>query len=168
MRDDDGDDHAATSDCPTSSTTTSAQPTQPRTATVPDLSGQKLADAAETLGQAGIYPNVVYIPSDEGIGTVLEQSKPAGTQVDRGTYVRINVAQGAEPGPPTAVPDVRGQKRADAIEALGGAGFEVKVVERPLPAAKPNDTVVDEQPSRGTKIPRGALVILLVGLHRQG
>lgn len=150
----------------TTGTTTAAPPPKPSpTVTVPDVAGQELADAATAFGDAGVFPNVVYIPSDEPIGTVLEQAKPAGTTVNRGTYVRLNVAEGPDPQPATAIPSVKGKPRRDAMRTLSTAGFEVKVLEQTVSSDRPDDTAVAQQPYAGTRIPRGSLVILIVGMH---
>ncbi|MGZ4353666.1 MAG: PASTA domain-containing protein [Gaiellaceae bacterium] len=143
-------------------TTTSAPPAHPSTATVPDVTNGALADAADALAQAGPFPNVAYVPGTEPLGTVLEQAKQAGTTTPWGGYVRVNVSKGPQPPANATVPDLSGRPRADAMQALSSAGFEVKVLwKQAAPGAK-NDVVLDEQPSRGTQAPRGALVILIV------
>ncbi|HEY6016904.1 MAG TPA: PASTA domain-containing protein [Gaiellaceae bacterium] len=143
-------------------TTTSAAPTHPSTAAVPDVTNGALADAADALAQAGLFPNVAYVPGTEPLGTVLEQAKQAGTTVPWGSYVRVNVSKGSPPPANATVPDLAGRPRADAMQALSSAGFEVKVLwKQAAPGAK-NDVVLDEQPGRNTQAPRGALVILIV------
>lgn len=149
----------------TTVTTAAPQAKPSPTVTVPDVTGRELADAATTFGHAGVFPNVVYVPSDEPIGTVLEQAKPAGTTVRRGTYVRLNVAEGPDPRPPAAIPSVRGKPRRDAMRTLSAAGFEVKVLEQTVSSDRPDDTAIAQQPYAGTQIPRGSLVILIVGMH---
>ena len=151
----------------TAETTTTATTTapQPATAEVPDVTGQFLADAADAFASAGIYPDVAYVPSDERPGTVVAQTKDAGTTVKRLSYVRINVAEGPDPEPDATVPNVKGMTRDDARSKLADAGFEVKVLERPVASSTPADHAVGEQPSGGSKIPGGATVVLIVGAH---
>jgi serine/threonine-protein kinase len=153
---------AATQTTTTAQTTTSARPAHPSTATVPDVRGGALADAADALAQAGLFPNVAYVPGSEPLGTVLEQAKPAGTTTQWGGYVRVNVSKGTPPPANATVPDLTGRPRADAMQALSSAGFESKVLWKPAAPGAKNDVVLDEQPSRGTQAPRGALVILIV------
>ena len=105
------------------------------------------------------------MPSDESPGTVVAQTKGPGTTVERGGYVRVNVAEGPDPEPDATVPGVKGATRDDARSRLADAGFEVKVVERPVASSTPADHVVGEQPSGGSRIPGGATVVLIVGKH---
>lgn len=151
---------AATTTAAQPKTTTSAAPSHPSTATVPNVTGQLLADAADALAGAGVYPNVVYIPGSDPIGTVEQQAKSAGTTVPWGSYVRINVSKGPNPAPDTQVPDVTQKTRTQAMQTLSNAGFQTKVEWKPVAPNVPNDVVLDEQPS--STAPRGALVILLV------
>ncbi|HSP73464.1 MAG TPA: PASTA domain-containing protein [Gaiellaceae bacterium] len=146
----------------TPKTTTSAPPAHPSTATVPDVTNGTLADAADALAQAGLFPNVAYVPGTDPLGTVLEQAKQAGTTTQWGGYVRVNVSKGSEPPANATVPDLSGRPRADGMQALSSAGFEVKVLWKQVASSVKNDIVLDEQPSRGTQAPRGALVILIV------
>ena len=44
-------------------------------------------------GAAGLAANVVSVPSDQPIGTVVAQT-PTGGQADRGSNVRLNVSSG--------------------------------------------------------------------------
>ena len=44
-------------------------------------------------GQQGLAANVVSVPSDQPIGTVVAQT-PTGGQADRGSRVRLNVSSG--------------------------------------------------------------------------
>lgn len=152
----------ATTTTTAAKTTTSAPPSHPSTATVPDVTNGALADAADALAQTGLFPNVAYVPGSEPLGTVLEQAKQPGTTTQWGGYVRVNVSKGPQPPANATVPDLSGRPRADAMQALSSAGFEVKVLWKPAAPGAKNDVVLDEQPGRNTQAPRGALVILIV------
>lgn len=60
---------------------------------VPDVVGTTSSEATATLRDAGLEANVVSVPSDEAAGTVIAQNPAAGTSVNAGSAVRLNVAQ---------------------------------------------------------------------------
>jgi beta-lactam-binding protein with PASTA domain len=62
---------------------------------VPDVTGQSQQDAASALQQAGLAAHTVDVPSSRPAGTVVAQSPSAGTKVQQGSTVRLNVATSA-------------------------------------------------------------------------
>ena len=82
-------------------TTTASTTTAPTTETavvavsVPDVVGTTSSEATKTLGDAGFEVNVVAVPSDQPSGQVVAQSPSAGSEADKGSTVRLNVAQKA-------------------------------------------------------------------------
>ena len=60
---------------------------------VPSVVGLQQADASAQVKAAGLTANVVSVPSQEPVGTVVAQN-PTGGQADRGSTVRLNVSQG--------------------------------------------------------------------------
>jgi serine/threonine-protein kinase len=141
----------------TESTTTTAPP---EPATVPDVVGQELADAAEAFGDEGLKVAVRYVPSGEQFGTVVAQAQDPGTELKRGDTVQINVSPGSEPPPNAKVPGVAGQKQDDARKALERAQFEVLAIE--LDGGR-KEIVSSQTPPGNASVPRGSLVILYVG-----
>ena len=126
-------DSTTTSDTTTSDTTTSAT-TQATTAVattqVPDLVGAQSDEAQETLREAGLRANVQTVPSAQPGGTVVAQNPAAGTEVDEGSAVRLNVsAGGTPPAPPepATVPDVVGLEQTEAVRSLQQAGLKSSV-----------------------------------------
>jgi eukaryotic-like serine/threonine-protein kinase len=149
-----------TTTTPTTTTTTTTPQSQP--ATVPDVVGQELADAARAFADQGLKVSLRYVPSNEATGRVVAQAQPAGTQRRRGDTVQLNVSIGAQPAAAAAVPDVVGQRNAQARQALESAGFEVLALK--LDGAVRNESIVASQsPAAGVSIPRGSLVILYAG-----
>lgn len=67
---------------------------------VPDVRGRSRADAVNILQQRGLNVNVVNVASQQPAGTVVAQGPPAGSKVQQGGTVRINVARSA-PKPAT-------------------------------------------------------------------
>ena len=60
---------------------------------VPSVVGLAQADATAQVKAAGLVANVVSVPSDQPVGTVVAQN-PTGGQADRGSNVRLNVSSG--------------------------------------------------------------------------
>ena len=145
-------------------TTTAPAPTPPRPATVPDVVGQELADAARAFGDEGLKVSVKPVPSNEARGTVIAQAQPAGTERKRGDTVQVNVAIGANPPANAAVPDVAGLPQQEARDRLEAAGFEVLAIELETADRSREGRVLSHTPSGGAQIANGSLVILYVGI----
>ena len=146
---------------PPPGTTTEAPPPAPSPATVPDAVGDELADAASAFGAEGLKLAVDYVPSSEAQGRVVAQAQPAGTELERGDTVQLNVSVGSEPAATASVPDVTGRRLDEARQALEQAGFEVLAVNRlGGPRVRNSATVGSQTPAAGASIPGGSLVIL--------
>ncbi len=141
----------------TSGTTTAAAP-QP--ATVPDVVGQELADAARAFGDQGLKASLQYVPSQEAAGRVVAQAQPAGTARKRGDTVQLNVSVGAEPQPAATVPDVAGDRLQQGRQTLVQAGFEVLALNLQGDPVRNESTVSSQAPAGAASIPRGSLVLL--------
>ena len=155
-------DSTTTSDTTTSDTTTSAT-TQATTAVattqVPDLVGAQSAEAQETLREAGLRANVQTVPSAQPGGTVVAQNPAAGTEVDEGSAVRLNVsAGGTPPAPPepATVPDVVGLEQTEAVRSLQQAGLKASV--QLVPSQEPEALVVAQAREPGASLERGDTV----------
>ena len=151
---------ATTAPPPATTAPTTTAPAQP--ATVPDVVGKELADAAKEFATEGLKVAVQYVPSDEAAGRVIAQAQPAGTERKRGDTVQLNVSVGAQPAADVAVPDVVEQRLDAGRRALQSAGFEVLALN--LNGAVRNESPIGAQtPKGGASVPRGSLVILYVG-----
>jgi serine/threonine-protein kinase len=145
----------------TTTTTTTTTTTAPRQVTVPNVVGQQQAAAQKRLNKAGLGVRVNYVASQKPEGQVVDQSPAAGTSVKKGSKVRIAVSLG--PGATTApVPDVIGQDQQTATNTLQNAGFQVQVIMVAPTDPSQSGTVVDEQPSGGTRAPTGSTVTIYV------
>jgi serine/threonine-protein kinase len=60
---------------------------------VPNVVGMTRGQAEAELSTARLEANVVQVPSDEPVGTVVAQN-PVGGQVQQGTAIRLNVSAG--------------------------------------------------------------------------
>jgi eukaryotic-like serine/threonine-protein kinase len=129
-------------------------------ATVPELGPSTLTGAAERLSEAGLRIAVKYVPSDDPAGRVIGQSRPAGTELQRGDAVSVNVSTGPNPATNVTVPDATEMTVAEGRAALEQAGFEVATIKVP---AVTQDVVVSHSPAAADRVPRGSLVILYAG-----
>ena len=129
-------------------------------ATVPDVAEADVTDAAQQLADEGLRVAVKYVPSNEPRGRVIGQSRPPGTELQRGEAVSLNVSVGPSPPSNVTVPDAAEQTEADGRAALERAGFEVLTINVP---AVTDDIVVSQSPSAADRVPRGSLVILYAG-----
>lgn len=146
----------------TSTTTTTTTPAS-KTVRVPSVVGLQQSAAQRRLHSAGLTSRVVYVASPKPAGQVIDQGPSAGTQVKRGSRVRIDVSLGSNPGPTTTVPDVVGQDQQTATTTLQNAGFSVQTITVPVTDPSQAGTVVDEQPGGGSKAPQGSQVTIYVG-----
>jgi beta-lactam-binding protein with PASTA domain len=76
----------------------------PKARPVPDVVGQTLADALQTLRAAELESRIVRVPGDEPAGQVLAQHPSATAKAAAGAVIRLNVSDGAKPKPTTTPP----------------------------------------------------------------
>ena len=144
-----------------SATTTQPSTPTPASATVPDVVGQELAAGARSFGAEGLKVTVRYVPSQEAQGTIIAQARPAGTELQSGDTVQVNVSKGATPEADASVPDVNGLRGPAARVRLDEAGFEALTITQGE-SGSPARTVLSQTPEGGASVPRGSLVILYV------
>jgi beta-lactam-binding protein with PASTA domain len=150
----------------TTTTTTAPAPTTTgaaATAKVPNVVGQSQAAAQRHLHAAGFRVRTVYVASTQPQGTVVAQHPAPGASLRRDSRVRINVSNGPNAKPTTAVPDVSGEDEATARADLQAAGFRVSVVDQPTSDENEDGLVLDQDPPAGTQVPAGSLVTIYVG-----
>jgi serine/threonine-protein kinase len=127
------------------------------TVTVPDVRGQRIADAVTTLSRLGLEAQVVEVNSSSPSGTVTGQAPAPDEVVVSGATVRINVSAGPKQ---VAVPSVTGLYYETAAAQLQAAGFAV--ARRDIDSDLPADTVVTQDPAGNTTATKGATVTLSV------
>ena len=131
--------------------------TGPPRSTVPDLRGKQETDAVAALTQLHLRPDIHNVPSDKAAGEVLAQDPPAGTKLQVGKRVRINVSKGPQP---IAVPSVINLPIEQASSTLQAAGFQVTT--RFVDNNQPANTVIDQSPSAGGSAAKNSIVSLTV------
>ncbi len=128
----------------------------PEPVAVPDVRGESLEDASETLTAAGLKLTTVEAYSDTvPRGDVITTSPPAGIGAHKGETVRLTVSRGPQL---FVVPGVVDLPVAVAEARLQAAGFEVSVRTVPLGPGR----VLAQSPSAGSRHPKGTTVMLSV------
>ena len=130
------------------------------TAKVPDLIGDQLTDAEQTLKDLGLLSEPVYATSEEhSVNTVMMQSYPADTVVHKGDTVFLTVSSG-----PAALdmPDVQRMSYQDASNLLKTMGLTAITKERVVNGEYPIEAVVSQQPAANEKINKDTEVTLTV------
>ena len=132
----------------------------PKLVKVPVLVGAQRAAAVERIRGRGLEPSVSEEESPEPAGTVISQSPEAGQQVDPGSTVSIVVSSGEET---STVPNVIGQERREAVEAIRAAGLVPVVQEEETPVEAQIGRVLDQFPPPGAEKKPGSEVTITVG-----
>jgi beta-lactam-binding protein with PASTA domain/predicted Ser/Thr protein kinase len=120
---------------------------------VPSVLGKSEADAVSTLTNAGLEANVFSVHSNKPPNTVTGQDPQPGTQVVKGSRVRINISSGPAP---VSVPNVVGLQYDAAAAQLQNAGFGVRRTD--VESDKPKGQVVAQEPS-GTAAPNSTITL---------
>ena len=136
---------------------------------IPNVVGLSRTSAELRLRDEGLDAVVDEVPSDRPKDEVVAQRPGAGTSVDRGSRVEIDISQGPRerqrrPEPETAaVPNVTGRSEGAARSALQSAGFGVRVRRRRVSAEGEDGIVQGQSPAAGTELERGRTVTIVVG-----
>jgi beta-lactam-binding protein with PASTA domain len=156
----------------------------PHAAAVPNLVSLSEADAVAQLTKAGLKANVHQVPSGQRPGRVVAQNPVAGTTVDPGSTVRLNVSKGrvetttvtttthttathtttttqtTTTTAQTTVPDVVGSGLPDAVAETRSASLLADSY--PVSSDQGGGTVVTQSPAADTSVDAGSIVRLNV------
>jgi serine/threonine-protein kinase len=129
---------------------------------VPAVEGESQEDAQRALEDAGFKVKVEQASSDDvPEGDVISSSPRGGTSATKGRTVTITVSTGPSG---IAVPKVVGLQRDEAEAQLEAAGLKAEVTEQET--TQPAGTVMQQDPTTGTRVDRGATVQLTVAKAR--
>ena len=145
----------------TEATTTVEEPPEP--VEVPDVVGQNHVEAGSAIEGVGLAADSYPVASTEARGTVVAQRPAAGTQLEEGDIMRMNVALGPDARQTREVPDVTGPQASDARSTLRRAGFTVRTQYRQPPTSEETGEVLTQQPAPGTSAPDLTQVTIFVG-----
>jgi beta-lactam-binding protein with PASTA domain len=151
-------------------------------AVVPAVVGMTEAEAIREIQAASLEAVRNPQENQRPEGEVFAQTPGAGTQLEEGEPVVINVSTGPpstttvtttttetatveEPPPPpspVAMPDVVGQSQVDGGELLEAEGLVADSY--PVPSDEPAGTVISQRPAPGTELKEGDVVRMNVAL----
>ena len=146
--------HAAATPATTVATSTASAPSQPASATVPDVSDQKEAAAVQPLNQAGILASLSFVPGQRAARDGEGSRKPAGTTVPYHSHVQINVSIGPGDKPTEQVPNVVGQTLQQALTSINGAQLRLIYVKLPVTSRSQAGKIVQQSPLGGGHAPQ--------------
>jgi beta-lactam-binding protein with PASTA domain/predicted Ser/Thr protein kinase len=132
----------------------------PRSVSVPLVVGESEAVAKAEIQSRGLTAHVVTRQSSTAKGEVIAQAPDAGTQVDQGSSVTIEVSSGEAK---VTVPNVIGKLRSGAVSTLHSKGFAVSVNEQNVTVAAQDGRVIDQFPTPGSSQSKGSTVTITVG-----
>jgi serine/threonine-protein kinase len=132
-----------------------------RPVTVPSVVGRSVAEArGELEGKGFKVTETDQQTTSKPDGTVISQSPAAGSSVKPGTTVGLTVAKAP---PQVQIPDVTGDTKDEARQALRDNRLQVKVVRRDVDTPDEDGMVVAQDPQAGSSVDRGTLVTITVG-----
>jgi beta-lactam-binding protein with PASTA domain/predicted Ser/Thr protein kinase len=124
---------------------------------VPNVAGKSVAEAASTLGSAGLDGSKTVseasdtVPKDQ----VIRTDPPAGTEVDKGSKVTIVVSSGKAQ---VSVPSVTGLTKAAAEATIKNAGLKPAANCHLSGSAPAEGEVTGQDPKANTKVDSGSEV----------
>ncbi len=126
---------------------------------VPDVVGMTLSAAELQITTAGLVTGAVLPTCDDRYpaGIIVGQLPPAGTAVEPGSYVTLQISAAC-----LAVPSVTGLSRTAAIESIRSAGFAAGVVWQECSNAIAAGNVISQSPPAGTDAVPGSQVDLVI------
>jgi eukaryotic-like serine/threonine-protein kinase len=125
---------------------------------VPDVVGKQSSEASVDLGNRGLKVQIHRRESGDPVGQVVGQSPEAGTKVDKGSLVVLQVSSG--PGT-VQVPLVVGLKESTATKALNRRGLTVDTSSQHS-STVPKGEVISSSPPDGTTVTKGSRVDLVI------
>ncbi len=129
---------------------------------VPELKERSIKDARFALERIGLaLGDTSYVESDKPKGTIIDQSYYPGSEVKRGTAVKITISRGRDEGM-VRVPDLLGKSLADAERVLSATSLKLgRVNYQPSLSLLPN-TIIEQYPSKDNLASTGDSVDVFV------
>jgi len=131
---------------------------------VPNVVGRQYVLAGASLEQLGLVPDTRMVERGDRWGAVLAQRPPAGTALEAGDHIELDVALAtATERLDIPIPDLVGEAAAQARAQARELGFTTRTTERESPSADVAGTVLEQRPTEGATVPELSLIRLVVG-----
>ncbi len=128
----------------------------PGTVALPSFVDQSFANASATAQQLEIVLEPTYVKNnDKAEGTIVSQDPPAGTEVDRGSTVKVEVVSGKEL---VQVPQLTGVPEADAIRAITDAKLTLGIRTESFDEGIVAGSLIGTAIPAGTEVPTGTAI----------
>jgi eukaryotic-like serine/threonine-protein kinase len=127
---------------------------------VPVLVGTQRSVAVQQIRGRGLTPGVEEVESPKPAGEVIRQAPSAGSELPRGSTVSVVVSKGERK---SKVPNVIGEERREAVEALRAEGLAPSVQEEATEVPQQVGRVTDQFPPPGSEVEPGSEVTIVVG-----
>jgi beta-lactam-binding protein with PASTA domain/predicted Ser/Thr protein kinase len=137
------------------------------TVAVPDVSGQTEDQAKQTLTNAGFQTQSTEVDGAGQEGSVVGTNPQAGTRVEKGSTITLQVSKGNR----TEMPNVVGQTVNDAARTLSAAGItkNVQAQGQQVSDSSQNNRVLAQSVPAGTAIdPDNTQITLTIGQSGNG
>jgi serine/threonine-protein kinase len=133
--------------------------TGPKTAGVPDVSGEPYENAVGALKGQGFKVARQDVANAAEEGTVIGQNPSAGTEAAVGSTVTLSVSKGPEL---VSVPAVSGDDQQTATQILQQQGLTVTVIQQDVTDPTQDGLVLAQDPAGG-RVQQGSAVTITVG-----
>lgn len=129
---------------------------------VPDLKGKSIRDAKFALERLGLsLGQIEDVPSNNPKDMIFDQQYAPGTRLQRGGSVGVTMSVGNNADLLT-VPELIGKSLEEAQKVLADNGLNVGKINYQRSYSLLPNTVVDQYPSKGSKVDAGTKVDLFV------
>lgn len=129
---------------------------------VPSLKGKSIRDAKFSLERLGLkLGEIKDVPSDNPKNMIFDQQYVEGTPLKKGESVGVTISAGEDFGKIT-VPDLIGKSLTEAEKILADSSLNVGKINYQQSFSLLPNTVLDQYPSKGTKLNRGENIDLFV------
>lgn len=129
---------------------------------VPNLKGKSIRDAKFALERLGLsLGQIEDVPSNNPKDMIFDQQFAAGTPLQRGATVGVTMSVGNGEGL-LNVPDLMGKSLVEAQRILADSSLDVGKINYQQSYSLLPNTVVDQFPSRGSKVNPGTKIDLFV------
>jgi len=127
-----------------------------------EILGMDIEEAKAELEKIGLELEVMaYEESDEADGTILDQSEKKGSMVEKGSIISVVVAGENQDLTMIEVPDVTGEKEADAEAKLKDKGFLVTKEYKNHDSVEAG-TVISQDPAGKAKKTKGTRITIVI------
>jgi beta-lactam-binding protein with PASTA domain len=129
---------------------------------IPNLKGKSIRDAKFALERLGLsLGQIEDVPSDNPKDMIFDQQYAVGTILQKGASVGVTVSVGNNEGL-LSVPDLMGKSLVEAQKILADNSLNLGKINYQSSYSLLPNTVVDQYPSKGSKVNPGSRVDLFV------